>query len=79
MGGGSASRDPLDDVVTRSDVAAALEALPVGQRAAVLPVEWMGLDPSDAARVLGVRPASVRSRVHRAKETLRRRLEVEDA
>jgi RNA polymerase sigma factor (sigma-70 family) len=79
MGGGSASRDPLDDVVTRSDVAAALEALPVGQRAAVLLVEWMGLDSSEAAKVLGVRPASVRSRVHRAKETLRRRLEVEDA
>lgn len=77
--GGIASHDPLDDVVTRSDIAAALDALPVGQRAAVLLVEWMGLDSNEAARILGVRPASVRSRVHRAKETLRRRLEVEDA
>jgi len=78
-GGAREARDPVDDLVTRSDLAVALASLPLGQRAAVVLVEWLGLDSSEAAKVLGVRPASVRSRVHRAKETLRRRLEVDDA
>ena len=69
----------LDEVEMRCDIARALADLPPGQRAAVLLVEWMGLDSTAAAEILGVRPASVRSRVHRAKEALRRRLEVDDA
>jgi len=69
----------LDEVEMRCDIARALADLPPGQRAAVLLVEWMGLDSTAAAEILGARPASVRSRVHRAKEALRRRLEVDDA
>jgi RNA polymerase sigma-70 factor (ECF subfamily) len=57
----------------------ALADLPPGQRAAVLLVEWLGLDSTEAAKILAVRPASVRSRVHRAKENLRRRPEMDDA
>ena len=50
---------------------AALGELPRGQREALLLVEWLGLDTAEAGRVLGISASSVRSRVHRAKTTLR--------
>jgi RNA polymerase sigma factor (sigma-70 family) len=76
LGQAESARDPMDDVLTRTDLAAALRSLPVGQRAAVILVEWLGLDSSEAASVLGIRPASVRSRVHRGNTVLRKQLEV---
>jgi RNA polymerase sigma factor (sigma-70 family) len=50
---------------------AALGALSRGQREALLLVEWLGLDTAEAGRILGITASSVRSRVHRAKATLR--------
>lgn len=53
----------------------ALASLPRGQREAFMLVEWVGLRPDEAARVLGIETSSVRSRIHRARATLRERLE----
>jgi RNA polymerase sigma-70 factor (ECF subfamily) len=73
--------DPADDMVAveaRSDLLRALEGLPDGQKEALVLVEWLEMTSEEASRVLGIRPASVRSRANRARETLRERLEVRD-
>lgn len=58
----------------RREIAEAIGALSRGQREAFMLVEWLGLNAEEAGRVLGIAPASVRSRVHRAKAALRSRL-----
>ena len=63
--------DPADRAVLRSSLAAALDALPVDQRAAVLLVDADGFDYAAAAEVLGVAEGTVASRVHRARTALR--------
>ena len=40
--------------------ASALAALPEGQREALILVDWLDMDTEEAARVLGIKPASVR-------------------
>jgi RNA polymerase sigma-70 factor (ECF subfamily) len=45
----------------------ALMSLPPGQRQALVLTEWLGLDSAEAGRVLGIRPSSVRARIHRAR------------
>jgi RNA polymerase sigma-70 factor (ECF subfamily) len=55
----------------RQDVRRALGALPEGQRAALIHVDWLDMDTDEAARVLGIKPASVRVRLHRARSALR--------
>ena len=69
--------EPSPEVKT--EVGLALASLPRGQREALLLVEWAGMDSREAGRVLGIAPASVRSRVRRAREAMRERLEVTDA
>jgi RNA polymerase sigma-70 factor (ECF subfamily) len=56
------------------EIAEAIASLSRGQREAFMLVEWLGLNAEEASRVLGIAPASVRSRVHRAKVVLRERL-----
>jgi RNA polymerase sigma-70 factor (ECF subfamily) len=58
----------------RREIAEAIASLSRGQREAFMLVEWLGLNAEEASRVLGIAPASVRSRVHRAKAVLRERL-----
>jgi RNA polymerase sigma factor (sigma-70 family) len=60
----------------RHDVRRALAALPDGQRAALILVDWLDLDTDEAARALGIKPASVRVRLHRARAALREALGV---
>jgi DNA-directed RNA polymerase specialized sigma24 family protein len=60
--------------VRRLDVLQALSELPETQRAALVLVEWAGMSAEEAGRALGLQPASVRGRVHRARRALRRRL-----
>ncbi|MFL5797461.1 MAG: RNA polymerase sigma factor [Actinomycetota bacterium] len=50
-----------------------LASLPRGQREALMLVEWLGYPAGEAARILGVRPASVRGRIHRARVSMRAR------
>lgn len=62
---------PAETVTARGDLAAALNALPPDQRAAVLLVDADGLDYAEAATVLGVAEGTVASRLSRARATLR--------
>jgi RNA polymerase sigma-70 factor (ECF subfamily) len=71
--------DPAEVVQGRDIVARALASLPTGQRAAIVLVEWLGMDPQEASNVLGIEPGSVRARLSRAKAALRQLMEDEDA
>ena len=62
----------------RRDLVDAISALSVRLREAFVLVDWLGLSSEEAGRVLHIRPASVRSRVHRARRELRSRLSLED-
>jgi RNA polymerase sigma-70 factor, ECF subfamily len=61
-----------------SEVAEAIASLPKGQREAFMLVGWLGMSAEEAGRLLGIAPASVRSRVHRARTVLRDRLRIEE-
>jgi RNA polymerase sigma factor (sigma-70 family) len=78
LGPPPAPQDPEAMVQERSEVAQALAMLTIEQRQAVVLVEWLGFDASQAGRLLGVDAASVRGRLHRARESLRERLGVRD-
>jgi RNA polymerase sigma-70 factor (ECF subfamily) len=58
----------------RQDVRRALQKLPDGQRAALILVDWLDMDAEEAGRVLGLKPASVRVRLHRGRSALRKAL-----
>lgn len=59
------------DASDRHDVQRALQALPDGLRAALILVDWLDMDTEEAGRVLEIKPASVRVRLHRARSALR--------
>ncbi len=54
----------------RAEALATLAAMPAGDREALLLVAWEGLTPEQAADVLGCRPGTLRTRVHRARRRL---------
>lgn len=70
----AAAHESTEDVDARNDLLRALATLPRGQRAALILVEWWGMETREAASVLGIKEASVRSRIHRAKLALRPKL-----
>jgi RNA polymerase sigma-70 factor (ECF subfamily) len=55
----------------RHDVRRALQQIPVGLRAALILVDWLDMDTEEAGRILDLKPASVRVRLHRARSALR--------
>ena len=57
--------------VQYSDLNAALQALPEAQRETLELVFYHGLPQDEAARVLGIAPGTVKSRLHRARASLR--------
>jgi RNA polymerase sigma-70 factor (ECF subfamily) len=63
----------VDVADERLDVLRAVAGLPRGQREAVVLVEWFDLDMDEVAALMGIAPASVRGRLHRARRTLRDR------
>lgn len=74
--------DPADDVAGRIDdqrrmrpILAAVRRLPRAEREAIALCVWSGLSYADAAQVLGIGDASVRSRVSRARARLARSLD----
>ncbi|MEX2457842.1 MAG: SigE family RNA polymerase sigma factor [Actinomycetota bacterium] len=69
--------DPPADPETRDEMWTALQRLPVRQRAAIALRFYEDLPDDRIADVLGCRPATVRSLVHRGLQTLR--VEVTDA
>src|SRR5205807_7911745 len=70
-GVGPARTEP--DASLGSEIREMLRALPAGQREALMLVGWLGYTAEEAAGILGVRPASVRGRLHRARAGLRAR------
>jgi len=64
-----------DQPLTGSHVADALSALRPDDCEALMLVNWEGLRPSEAARVLGESPATFRVRLHRARARFRALLE----
>lgn len=61
-------------VMASEMVRAALSDLPDDQRVTVVLVDGEGFDHREAARILGVAPGTVASRLHRARAALRREL-----
>ena len=59
---------------SRRNLAGALAALPKGHRDALLLVAWGDLSYPEAAEALGVRLGTVRSRINRARNRLRKEL-----
>jgi RNA polymerase sigma-70 factor (ECF subfamily) len=72
---GQSAANPERDVTTADTVRTALAALPTDQRAAVLLVDGEGLDHDGAARILGVPPGTLASRLSRARASMRRTIE----
>lgn len=66
------SDDAVGHVEEARDLIEAIASLSRGQREAFVLVEWYGMSSEEAAPVLRITPASVRSRVHRAREVLRK-------
>jgi RNA polymerase sigma factor (sigma-70 family) len=70
------SRDAVvepDEPERRLDLRRAIRSLPRGQREALVLVEWLGYTAEEAGSLLGIDPASVRGRLHRARQSLRAR------
>jgi RNA polymerase sigma-70 factor (ECF subfamily) len=59
-----------EDHSVRQEVLEMLRSLPKTQREALMLVDWLGYSAKGAARILRIRPASVRGRLHRARLTL---------
>jgi RNA polymerase sigma factor (sigma-70 family) len=64
--------------LARGDLADAISTLSVRLREAIMLIDWLGMSSDEAASVLHIRPASVRSRVHRARRELRTQLTLEE-
>ena len=62
----------------RQELADAIGSLSVRLREAFMLVDWLGMGSDEAGRALGIAPASVRSRVHRARRELRAHLDLKD-
>lgn len=67
------SVDPAQIAETRGDVLRVMMSLSPGYREVLVLTEWLGMDASEAGQVLHLRPGSVRSRLHRAREAFRKR------
>jgi len=67
---------PEETAVARRDLAAALASLPSDMRAVVVLVDADGLDYGEAAKILGVPPGTIGSRLSRARAVLRAALGV---
>ncbi len=72
-------RDLFEEVDARDAVVRGLRALTPRTRAALVLTELLDFGSEDAARIMGVRPASVRSLASRGRSALRTALEDDDA
>ena len=68
-----AARDPFDDIELRDDVRRMLRGLPPRQRAALVLTEILRYSSEQAARILGIRPTTVRVLASQGRATLRAR------
>jgi RNA polymerase sigma-70 factor, ECF subfamily len=68
-----AATDELERIETRDEVVRLLRELTPQQRAAVLLTSILDFSVEDASKVLGLRPASVRSLTSRARDVMKRK------
>lgn len=68
---GPASPEPVD-LLLNADIVDAVAELPVQQRAAIYLVYWADLDASEAAELMGIRPATLRRYLFLARNKLRK-------
>jgi RNA polymerase sigma-70 factor (sigma-E family) len=66
--------DASESVAISDEVHRALAAIPDAQREALVLTDWLGLDSEEVGRVLGIDASSVRGRLHRGRDSLRKRL-----
>ncbi|HZD17054.1 MAG TPA: RNA polymerase sigma factor [Actinomycetota bacterium] len=64
-------RDPFEDVDLREDLRRMLRSLPERQRAALVLIEIFDYSSEQAARILGIRPTTVRALASQARAALR--------
>lgn len=67
--------EQVDAAVRVRTLAAALAALPAGDRDVLLLTAWAGLSSAEVAQALEIPVGTVRSRLHRVRGQLRRRLD----
>jgi RNA polymerase sigma-70 factor (ECF subfamily) len=65
------ARDPFDDVNVREDVRRMLRRLPPRQRAAIVLTEIFGYSSEQAARIMRIRPTTVRALASQGRAALR--------
>ena len=63
--------DALRSIDQRDAIRRALLGIPVGQREALVLMDWVGFTDQETAEVLGITPEAVRMRLSRARRTLR--------
>lgn len=71
--------DERDATDYRLDLLRAIRSLPRAQREALVLVDWLGYTSEEAGVLLGIKGASIRGRLHRARESLRERYGGSDA
>lgn len=69
----TSSHDPFDEIELREDVRRMLLDLAPRQRAALVLLDLYGYDSSEAARILGIRPSTVRALATQGRAVLRSR------
>jgi RNA polymerase sigma-70 factor (ECF subfamily) len=67
----ASSHDPFDEVNLREDVRQMLLELTPRQRAALVLLDMYGYDSKEAARIMGVRPSTVRALATQGRAALR--------
>lgn len=76
----SAATGPLDrvaDLTNRDQIERGFRRLDVDQRTVLVMHYYLGFTLDEAAEVLGIRPGTIRSRLHRAIEAMRAALEAD--
>jgi RNA polymerase sigma-70 factor, ECF subfamily len=68
----ASSYDPFDKVNLRQDVRQILLALSTRQRAALVLLDLYGYDSQEAARIMGIRPSTVRALATQGRAVLRK-------
>jgi len=73
-----AAGDLAESVTSRTVISNALAALPDAQRDALVLTGVIGLDYQEASAVLGIPEGTVASRLHRARNSMRRLLDIDE-
>lgn len=72
------ARDEIGPLIDREQLDRGFRELPVDQRAVLVLRHVIGLPLDEVARTLEIPPGTARSRLHRALQTMRARLEADD-